>query len=133
MLCARPTAAAQEEAAARAVIAEVARGVLAVSGLPAAAEASGWIAIRCHSVAMARWLSEAILRENVEARAEGRALLLPVSAEFTLEGEVKSLVTVVAKTTDYWFNHLPPEARQALEAQAALEGWKQRILGWFGR
>ncbi len=132
MLCALPSQAAQDEAY-QAVVEEVARGVRAVSGLQAEAATQGWLAIECQSEMMAGWLSEAIIGENVEARATGKSLLLPISAEFTVENEIKSLITVVAKTTDYWFNHMPTEVKQALAAQAALEKWKQRLTGWFRR
>jgi hypothetical protein len=82
---------------------------------------------------MARWLAEAIERENVQARAEGIKLLLPVAADYTLEGEIKSVITVVAKTTDYWTNHMSPDVRRAIELSTGLEQVKARVLGWLGR
>ncbi len=65
---------------------EIVRGVALVSGLSAAAGEPGWIAIRCHSAGMARWLAEAIIEENVDARATGDTLAVPVAAHFTREG-----------------------------------------------
>lgn len=112
--------------------AEVRRGVTAVSGLPAVAGPAGWVALRCGSAAMARWLAEAITRENVQARADGRDLLVPVGADYTLDGEIKSVVTVVAKTTDYWFNHLSPDVRRALAMSATLGRWQARVARWLG-
>ena len=108
------------------------RGVAAVSGLPAVAGPVGWVALRCGSAAMARWLADAITRENVQARADGRNLLVPVGADYTLDGEIKSVVTVVAKTTDYWYNHLSPDVWRALEMSETLGHWKARVAGWLG-
>lgn len=50
---------------------EIARGVALVSGLSAAPGEPGWVAIRCYSAGMANWLAEAIIEENVDARASG--------------------------------------------------------------
>ncbi len=86
--------------------AEIGRGIAAVSGLAATAAAPGWLAVRCDSVRMAGWLAEAIVRENVAARAEGPRLLVPVGEDFRLPDEIKSVITVVAKTTHYWREHL---------------------------
>ena len=108
------------------------RGVAAVSGLPAFAGPPGWVALQCASAAMARWLADAITRENVQARHDGVLLLVPVSADYTLGGEIKSVVTVVAKTTDYWFNHMSPDVRRALEMGETLDRWKARVSGWLG-
>lgn len=109
----------------RAVAEEIARGVRAVSGLEAAAARPGWLAVRCGSPGAARWLSEAIRDENVAARHEGELLLLPAGPGFTLAGEIKSVVTAVAKTAHYWREHLPAEAKSAIEAQERLRGlWR---------
>lgn len=113
--------------------AEIARGTLAVSGLPAAPAATGWLAISCHSAGMAHWLAEAIIEENVAARAEGAALLVPVGASYTMEGEIKNVITAVAKTTHYWREHLPQEVKQTLEWQARFGGLRRRVTGWLGR
>ena len=82
---------------------------------------------------MARWLADAINRENVQARHDGLNLLVPVRADYTLEGEIKSVITVVAKTTDYWFNHMAPDVRRALEMAETLDRWKARVSGWLRR
>ena len=82
---------------------------------------------------MARWLADAINRENVQARHDGPNLLVPVRADYTLGGEIKSVVTVVAKTTDYWFNHISPDVRRTLEMGETLDRWKARVAGWLRR
>lgn len=101
---------------------EIVRGIRAVSGLEAQPAEPGWIAVQCQSPAMAAWLSEAIQRENVQARAEGSRLCVPVGAAYTLKGEIKNVITVIAKTTHYWAAHLPAEAKTAL---AWEQGFKQ--------
>jgi len=85
---------------------EMIRGIDAVSGLNAAATAPGWIAVRCGSERMAAWLRDAIVRENVQARSDGIMLLVPVRETYTIKEEIKSVITVVAKTTHYWHEHL---------------------------
>ena len=129
MLC-TPANPATDAEAYDAVVAELTRGIREVSGLEASAAEPGWLAVRCASPAMASWLAESTERENITARAVEDDLLLPVSADYTLENEIKSLITVTAKTTDYWFNHLPPEVKQTLVLQHTLGQWKRRLLGW---
>ena len=113
--------------------AEIARGVAAVSGLSASPATTGWLAIDCRSAGMAHWLAEAIIEENVAARAQGTQLLVPVGANYTLTGEIKNVITAVAKTTHYWREHLPQEVQQTLEWQARLGDLRQRVAGWLGR
>lgn len=117
----------------RAVIAEVVRGVTAVSGLAAEAAAPGWVAVHCASPGMARWLADAIVEENVQARSEGTRLLIPAGADYTLKGEIKNVVTAVAKTSHYWREHLPREAKNALELQERLGGLRRSITRHFAR
>jgi sirohydrochlorin cobaltochelatase len=116
-----------------AVVAEIARGIAEVSGLRAAAAEPGWVAVRCDSAAMARWLSEAICRENVAARCSGDRLLVPAGAGFSVKGEVKNVITAVAKTSHYWREHLPEAAKSAMAAQDRLNelwrGLRQRFIG----
>jgi sirohydrochlorin cobaltochelatase len=114
-------------------VAEIVRGIAEVSGLPAAAAAPGWVSVRCASPAMARWLSEAIACENVAARHEGALLFVPAGQRYTVKGEIKSVVTAVAKTTHYWREHLPETAKAALQAQERLNdlwrGLRERFDG----
>lgn len=85
---------------------ELQRGIREVSGLESHLREDRWLAVHCSSTRMAAWLCAAIILENVKARCEGEDLLLPTGAGFSLENEVKSLVTVVAKTNHYWQAHL---------------------------
>lgn len=114
-------------------VGEIIRGIAEVSGLAAAAAAPGWVSVRCASPAMARWLSEAIAGENVAARHEGPLLFVPAGERYSLKGEIKSVITAVAKTSHYWREHLPDSARAALEAQERLNslwrGIRERFIG----
>jgi len=87
-------------------IGEIRRGIWETTGLYAEPAAPGWIAVSCHSSEMAAWIAAAIVVENVEARAEDDRVLLPLGAGYRLENEVKSLITVVAKTHHYWDAHM---------------------------
>ncbi|HKA61909.1 MAG TPA: hypothetical protein VKH83_05755 [Methylomirabilota bacterium] len=93
------------------ILAELQRGILETTGLPAEAGDAGWIAIVCESRRMAAWLCAAIIVENVDARVEGDRLLVPAGADFVLEDQVRSVITVVAKTHHYWREHLGRLAR----------------------
>lgn len=95
----------------RAAVAEIVRGVRLVSGLPATEVAPGWIAIRCPSAEMARWLGAAGRAENLDSHADGDCFLVPVGADWTVPNEIKSVITVVAKTTHYWAEHLRAAGR----------------------
>jgi sirohydrochlorin cobaltochelatase len=43
----------------------------------------------------------------VSARREHLALYLPASPAYRIEKEIKNVITVVAKTCHYWFDHIP--------------------------
>ena len=88
------------------MLAEMRRGIWETTGLYAEAVAPGWLAVTCDSPTMAAWLCAAIILENVAARVEDDRLLLPAGPGYTLEDEVKSIVTVVAKTHHYWQAHV---------------------------
>jgi sirohydrochlorin cobaltochelatase len=88
------------------ISAELQRGIQETTGLDTAPAEPGWIAITCASGRMAAWLCATIILENVDARVEGARLLVPAGPGFALEDEVKSVITVVAKTHHYWREHL---------------------------
>jgi cation diffusion facilitator family transporter len=88
------------------VLAELARGITLVTGRTVLTDAApGWIGMVCDSEAMAVWLLRAIVVENISARREGAVLYLPAGPDFRLEREIKSVITVIAKTTHYWTEH----------------------------
>ena len=89
------------------VLAEIERGIRMVTNLEVVESVSlGWIGMRCHSEEMAIWLIRAMIVENVLVRREGVVLYLPAGPHFTLKGEIKNVVTVVAKTFHYWTEHM---------------------------
>ncbi|MGB1251958.1 MAG: sirohydrochlorin chelatase [Candidatus Promineifilaceae bacterium] len=89
------------------VSAEIERGIRMVTNLDVVPSQSlGWIGMRCHSDEMAIWLIRAMIVENVLVRREGTILFLPAGPHFTLQGEIKNVVTVVAKTFHYWTEHM---------------------------
>jgi len=91
----------------RNVVAELARGLRMVTGLPVVTDgAPGWIGIVCDSEEMAIWLLRAIVVENVSVRREGTTLYLPAGPDFRLDGEIKNIITAVAKTYHYWKEHV---------------------------
>lgn len=91
---------------------ELARGLRMVTGLPiVTGGAAGWIGLRCADEAMALWMLRAILVENVAVRREGQILFVPVGPDFSLEHEIKNVVTVVAKTYHYWTEHRTAQER----------------------
>jgi sirohydrochlorin cobaltochelatase len=87
-------------------IAEIRRGIWETTGLFAEPAAPGWLAVTCSSPKMAAWLCATIILENVDARVEEERLLVPAHPSFTLEDQVKSVITVVAKTCHYWSAHV---------------------------
>lgn len=88
------------------VVSELGRGIRMVTGLDVVVDGPpGWIGVVCASEEMAIWLMRAIVVENVMARREGTILYLPAGPRFTLSGEIKNVVTVLAKTHHYWVEH----------------------------
>lgn len=85
---------------------EIRRGIWETTGLFAEPAEPGWIAITCHSRKMAAWLAATTILENVDAKFDEERLLLPAAPHFGLKNEVKSVITVVAKTNHYWQAHI---------------------------
>jgi sirohydrochlorin cobaltochelatase len=100
-----PYVAAEDATPDPAMLAEIRRGIWETTGLFAEVAAPGWLGVTCDSPAMAAWLAEAIAHENVEARADHDRLLLVAGPGYRLDDEVKSVITVVAKTHHYWDAH----------------------------
>ena len=91
-------------------IEEMRRGILETTGLHAELGEPGWLAIPCESERMATWMAATIILEHVDARFNGATLYVPAHSTFTIENEVKSVITVVAKTHHYWAaGHTPVE------------------------
>ena len=109
---------------------EIIRGIALVSGLTAMPAQTGWIAVECGKASKAHWLSEQICQENVEAYAEGTRFFVPVGDNFSLKGEIKNVVTAVAKTTHYWRDHLAAEIKTSLAWEAKINAIVARVQRW---
>lgn len=114
-------------------VTEIIRGLAEVSGLRAFPHSPGWMGVECGSTTMAFWLAEAIMQENVETKHEDNILLVPVAEYYTLKGEIKNVITAVAKTTHYWGEHLPTEVKQTYAVQIQIGAWKEKVSGWLRR
>ncbi len=125
------------------VLDELGRGLTMASELPSQESPHlGWIRVLCHSETMAAWMYRAITTENVAVRRDRRALDLPASPAFTVAKEIKNVVTVVAKATHYWMNHIPREQKTAiatlldqLDAESPLvepDWWTDGTSTWTG-
>jgi sirohydrochlorin cobaltochelatase len=90
--CARRPAATGDRD--REMLAEMRRGIWQTTGLYAEPAEPGWLAVTCDSP------------ENIAARAEEDRLLLPAGPGYRLTDEVKSIITVVAKTHHDWQAHV---------------------------
>jgi hypothetical protein len=93
----------------QAMLDELRRGIWETTGLYAEAAGPGWLAVTCASRKMAAWLCATIILENVEARVDEDRVVLPAGPAYRLEDEVKSIITVLAKTHHYWQAHITGE------------------------
>lgn len=89
----------------RKVMAEAKRGARQVVHYPVAEYTGGWLTLKLKSTNMAKWFAGVINEENVEAKALGIYLCLPINDDFDIEHDVKSIITVIGKATHYWENH----------------------------
>jgi hypothetical protein len=88
------------------MLAEMRRGIWETTGLYAESGEPGWLAITCDSPTMAAWMCAAIILENVDARIDEDRLMVPGGPDYELKDQVKSIITVVAKTHHYWQAHV---------------------------
>lgn len=122
-----------ENPAYQAIVKELIRGIYAVSGLGAQPATPGWIAVTCDSAEMAQWLCEFIQFENVQVNDKRKVLLVPVGESYTLKGEIKNVVTVIAKSTHYWRDHVPDAVKQTLMVQMKMMWLVERFRNYFNR
>lgn len=89
------------------VLGEIERGIRKVASLPVVqSPVPGWIGMRCDDAEMAIWMLRAIIVENVTVRREDDVLWFPAGPDFRLEREIKNIITVIAKTSHYWQEHM---------------------------
>lgn len=99
---------------------EIIRGIYLVSGLRAAPVEPGWIAVACPVRGMAAWVAEQAVQENVPCRFDARHFFVPCGENWTTSDEIKSVITVVAKTTHYWADHVSSDIKGMLAVEASL-------------
>jgi len=102
------------------VVEEICRGIMMTTYLEAdPSPVPGWVRVTCLSDAMAAWLLRAVVMENVAARGEGLVLDLPAAPHFRLEKEIKNVITVIAKTSHYWLEHMPRAQQRGIASLLA--------------
>jgi sirohydrochlorin cobaltochelatase len=112
---------------------EIIRGIYLVSGLRAVPAEPGWIAIECPLEGMAEWVAEQAIQENVQFRSSDRYFYVPCGEHWSIVGEIKSVITVVAKTTHYWTDHFRQDIKGILFVEARLGQLRTVIRHIFQR
>ncbi len=80
---------------------------------------NGYMQVTLNSEHMAKWFCEIINKENVECQVNNKNIFLPVNDDFTLEKEIKNVVTVLGKAFHYWSKH---------------RNWFEKLtINWFGK
>lgn len=107
---------------------ELIRGIRLVSGLEASLSTPGWLAVRCDYAPQAHWISEQIEQENVQSYAKEEYFFVPIDSTYTISQEIKNVITVVAKTTHYWQDHIGHEIKNVMVWEAKIrriwQGWR---------
>lgn len=111
---------------------EIIRGIYQVSGLQAVPADAGWIAVECPMEGMAEWVAEQGVQENVMIQQHGSSFWVPCGQNWTVKGEVKNVVTVVAKTTHYFADHISNDMKTTMIVEEGLSKVGALIKGLFG-
>ncbi len=97
------------------VVDELKRGIELITRLEVKRDVElGWIGLVCENEEMALWMLRAIIVENICVRRSGAVLFLPAGPDFRLHHEIKSVITVVAKTHHYWTEHVSAMAQREM-------------------
>ena len=112
---------------------EIMRGIYLVSGLKATPAEPGWIAVECPMDGMADWIAEQGVQENVQLRAEGNRVFVPCGEHWTTKGEIKNVVTVIAKTTHYFADHVSNDMKATMAVEEGLNKLGAMFKGLFGK
>ena len=111
---------------------EIIRGIYLVSGLQARPAAAGWIAVECPMESMAAWVAEQGVQENVQIQQHDSDFWVPCGQHWTVKGEVKNVITVVAKTTHYFADHISNDLKTTMIVEEGLSKVGALIKGLFG-
>lgn len=96
---------------------EICRGIRMVTELAVSPSPNpGWVQVGCDTETMANWLVRAIVMENVSAYCEDSVLELPAAPHYRIEKEIKNVITVIAKTSHYFADHLRSGQQRAIGA-----------------
>lgn len=112
---------------------EIIRGIQLVSGMHATPASAGWIAVECPNEGMSAWIAEQGTQENVTIQQHGRAFWVPCGEHWALKGEIKNVITVVAKTTHYYADHLSADAKTMFALEAGLAQAGALLRKWMRR
>jgi hypothetical protein len=99
-------------------VTEIRRGIFETTGLFSEPAGPGWLAVTCDSRRMAAWMCAAVILENVDARCDQERLLVPADPGYDLADQVKSVITVLAKTHHYWAAHVAATSSGAAAVSA---------------
>lgn len=110
---------------------EIVRGIFLVSGLRASPANAGWIAVKCPIEGMAAWVAEQGVLENVSIEQHGSAFWVPCGEHWTVNGEIKNVITVVAKTTHYFADHLSTDAKTMFALEESLTKFGALVRKWL--
>ena len=108
-----------------AMVEEMIRGIFETTDLVAEPSPGGWLRVTCDSKRQAAWMCATIILENVEAKVDDVHLFVPGDRGFDLKDQVKSVITVVAKSNHYWQAHIANEeglSAARADARAILLG-----------
>lgn len=111
---------------------EIMRGIYLVSGLRATPASAGWIAVECPIEGMAAWVAEQAVQENVMIEQHGNAFWAPCGEHWTTKGEIKNVITVVAKTTHYFADHLSADAMTMFALEEGMLRIGEKVRKWLG-
>jgi sirohydrochlorin cobaltochelatase len=111
---------------------EIIRGIFLVSGLQATPASAGWIAVECPMEGMAAWVAEQGVLENVMIQQHDSAFWVPCGQNWTVKGEVKNVITVVAKVTHYFADHISSDMKTTLIVEEGLSKVGALMRGLFG-
>ncbi|WP_020475081.1 hypothetical protein [Zavarzinella formosa] len=103
------------------VVEEIIRAIQLTTGLTAAGDSTGCVAVTCQTEAMAVWLQFAVVAENVSCRRKGCFLLLPAGPEFRVEKEIKNVTVALAKACHYWEGHISEDQQTTAGTFAVWE------------
>lgn len=81
---------------------------------------------------MAAWVAEQCVQENVQIQQHGSEFWVPCGQSWTVKGEVKNVITVVAKTTHYFAEHISNDMKTTMIVQEGLSKVGALIKGLFG-